>query len=59
LDGTNTITRPMHSFTSNFLENLRKMMFSSATSTTQTTRKVLNTVSEYVPIDATYDRLFY
>jgi hypothetical protein len=49
----------MHSFTSNFLENLRKIMFSSATTTTQTTRKVLNAASEYVPINATYDRLFY
>lgn len=59
LDGTNAITRPMHSFTSNFLQNIRKMVFSYASSTTQTTRKVLNAASEYVPIDETYDRLFY
>lgn len=59
LDGTNAITRPMHSFTSNFLENLRKILFSDAITTTQTTRKVLNAASAYVPINSTYDNLFY
>lgn len=59
LDGTNAITRPMHSFTNNFLENLRRVFLYNPTSTVQSHRKVKDNKGQYVTINSNYDNLLY
>jgi hypothetical protein len=50
----------MHSFTKNFLENVRKMFFSSACSSTDTnSRLVTSSTGVIPPINAQYRYLFY
>lgn len=57
--GKEECRRPMHSFTKNFLENIRRMLFCSVSSTTQNLRNVADSEGNLIPINATYNRLFY
>lgn len=59
IDGNVEFERPMHSFTNNFLQHLRKSIFSSATSSAQDTRVITDAEGNIIPINATYDRLLF
>lgn len=59
IDGNVEFERPMHSFTNNFLQHLRKSIFSLATSTIEATRLVKNAEGTIIPITETYDRLLF